>query len=274
MIFDRQEFAEELRLRETIRRAIKITKNRNIVREKEENKLRSLIRGIIKEQEEDLGGSNRSTGINELETLLKKIVPQIEDDYKTLTTDEEQRKSFRAHILHAVQNILATVLPDGLPGGEEENLSLDESMLLGMLEEEIDVTIDDDAFIPVREKDLEEEEPEEEPTEEDQDLAGFRVAGEDQTGGNIAHRSWKKIEQAITDSYALLDNPSDKEEFYDYLITNLKLYFDKFEDELAGDELEEPTTPEYEQEKQDLEAGGEEEGLEDLGFGGEEELEL
>jgi hypothetical protein len=36
--------------------------------------------------------------------------------------------------------------------------------------------------------------------------------------------------------------------FYDYLLTNLKLYFDKFEGELAGSEAE-PTTDEYEAEK-------------------------
>ena len=41
--------------------------------------------------------------------------------------------------------------------------------------------------------------------------------------------------------------------FYDYLVTNLKLYFDKFEDELAG-KLEEPTTPEYEATKQEQDA--------------------
>ena len=45
--------------------------------------------------------------------------------------------------------------------------------------------------------------------------------------------------------------------FYDYLLTNLKLYFDKFEDELAPS-LEEPTTPEYEAEKRAEEASAEE----------------
>ena len=56
--------------------------------------------------------------------------------------------------------------------------------------------------------------------------------------------------------------------FYDYLITNLKLYFDKFEDELSSS-LPEPTTDEYEEEAEEGEEvlGGEE-------LGGEEELEL
>ena len=56
-------------------------------------------------------------------------------------------------------------------------------------------------------------------------------------------------------------------------MTNLKLYFDKFEDELPGKDLEEPTTPEYEQEKdkQQGELGADDAG----GLGGEQgELEL
>ena len=40
-------------------------------------------------------------------------------------------------------------------------------------------------------------------------------------------------------------NPKDKETFYDYLITNIKLYFDKFESELDPD-IEEPTNNAYE----------------------------
>jgi hypothetical protein len=42
----------------------------------------------------------------------------------------------------------------------------------------------------------------------------------------------------------LLSNPEDQELFYDYLIANAKLYFDKFEDELSPD-IEEPTNQAY-----------------------------
>ena len=49
---------------------------------------------------------HQSTGINVLEDLLKKIIPQIEDDYKLLTTSEEQRESYRAHIIDAVVKTL------------------------------------------------------------------------------------------------------------------------------------------------------------------------
>ena len=62
----------------------------------------------------------------------------------------------------------------------------------------------------------------------------------------MAYNSFKKIEQNILDSYDLLDDAKDKKIFYDYLLTNVKLYFDKFEDELSA-ELPNVTTPEYEE---------------------------
>ena len=61
--------------------------------------------------------------------------------------------------------------------------------------------------------------------------------------------TFNKVENQIMDAYQSLASSEDKELFYDYLLTNLKLYFDKFEDELSGN-LEEPTTPEYEAEKE------------------------
>ena len=50
-----------------------------------------------------------------------------------------------------------------------------------------------------------------------------------------------------------MGDPDDQELFYDYLIANLKLYFDKFEGELSG-EVEEPTNQAYDKATQDVEA--------------------
>ena len=61
------------------------------------------------------------------------------------------------------------------------------------------------------------------------------------------HR-FKKIESNIIDAYELLSNDEDQELFYDYLIANAKLYFDKFESELDPD-IEEPTNNAYEMAK-------------------------
>jgi hypothetical protein len=65
----------------------------------------------------------------------------------------------------------------------------------------------------------------------------------------MAYASFKKIESSIIDAYDLLSNAEDQDLFYDYLIANLKLYFDKFEGELeVGGE--EPTNQAYDTAKQ------------------------
>ena len=55
----------------------------------------------------------------------------------------------------------------------------------------------------------------------------------------------------------MLGNDEDKKQFYDYLLTNLMLYFDKFEDELQ-ETLPQTTTPEYEEAKAEEGEEGEE----------------
>ena len=77
--------------------------------------------------------------------------------------------------------------------------------------------------------------------------SGAGVQG-DETGRNVAYQSYKKIESSIIDSYELLANPEDQELFYDYLIANLKLYFEKFEEELAS-QVDEPTNQAYDMAK-------------------------
>jgi hypothetical protein len=99
---------------------------------------------------------------------------------------------------------------------------------------------DDDAFIDIEDK------PEEPVAEDPQ--ADFGIEGEEVTGRNFAFSTFQKIENQIVDSYSLLDNHEDRNLFFSYLVTNLKLYFDKFEDELRA-QVQEPTTPEYEREK-------------------------
>jgi hypothetical protein len=83
-----------------------------------------------------------------------------------------------------------------------------------------------------------------EPSDEEQ--FGTGLEGLDETGRNMAYTSFRKVSQYILDAYDSLANMQDKEVFVDYLITNLKLYFDKFEDELQKS-VEEPTTDQYEQ---------------------------
>jgi len=253
---------DEQILRENIRQLIRHVKVKKINEEKEvRNSLKKLMRLELKSMLSESStpdndpAPNRSTGINVLEELLKKIIPVLEADFKSLTTSEEQRQSFRAHIVNAVIDTLTPAKINTQAGGDGEET----------LEEVIDIEIADeeDKFIDIRtdaEKKADEETEEESDPRED---FGAGIGG-DETGRNMAYNSFKKVENNVIDSYELLSNPEDQELFYDYLIANLKLYFDKFEGELAG-QVEEPTNQAYDTAKQEVPAADE---------GGEEELDL
>ena len=265
---------EEKVLRNNIREMIRFVKQKKTQQiELEEARLREIIRQFIEAEErllteaglpDDKPTPNKSTGINVLEDLLKKIIPVIEIDFRQLTTSDHQRKSFRAHIVNAVVTTLSPVEVNTAAGDEEADTEL---------AEEVDVEIgeeDDEKFIDIRtdaEKSAEEDEEEEEV--DPQEDFGSGLEDQDETGRNMAFQSFNKIEGNIIDSYELLSDPEDQELFYDYLIANLKLYFDKFEGELSPS-VEEPTNQAYDDAAaEDAGTGGE-----DLGLGGEEELDL
>jgi len=183
----------ETLLRENIRDLISLVKKKPQNKQTDEQRLRGIIREFIQfELKEAKTPDNdpaphKSTGINVLEDLLKKIIPQIEDDYKLLTTSSEQRDSYRAHIIQAVVQTLTPV---------EVNNAAPEDAPAEELDEEIDVNItddgeEDDMFIDIRgdkQKAAEEEEEEEDPRD------AFGIEGKDTTGRNMAYTTFKKIE--------------------------------------------------------------------------------
>ena len=244
-------------LRQIIRKKIKATL---MEKQRHEEALRKVIRSIITEGDISDTHPHRSTGINMLEDVLKKSIPTLRADFKRLTTDKKQRDSFRAHIVKAVRDalmpsqvndkyrqgsetgepsaLLSEPVGDDAQFGEPDELEkLDEA---GIELEEVDVDIsDEEKKIPVEDDD--EPSPEEE--------FGMGLEDMDETGRNMAYTSFRKVSQYMLDAYDSLANPKDKEIFVDYLVTNLKLYFDKFESELSST-VEEPSTPEYEKAKQ------------------------
>ena len=241
-----------------------LNKEKRLISEqkKNENALRLFVRQMLKEGDLSDTHPNRSTGINTLEDVLKKSIPTLRVDYKKLTTDKRQRDSFRAHVIKAVidaikpQQVNASYLQGDVTGAgssllseptgggveeEEEGEAALDAELEALEEAEIEIDVEedpDDKKIPV--------EADDEPSPEEQ--FGTGLEDQDETGRNHAYTSYRKISQYVLDAYDSLANPKDKEVFLDYLVTNLKLYFDKFEDELQKT-VEEPTTPEYDKVK-------------------------
>ena len=196
---------------------------------------------------------HRSTGINVLEDLLKKIVPILEEEFKLLTTDADQRQSFRAHIINAVQRTLAPSKVN-IPAPDQPPGPVDEVMVVGneLLEDEEDVTVhieDEPSFDTDIASDPDDKEKfididgdgkaDDLPLPGDEEEDTFTIPDEEETGRNFAARAFNKIEKQVQEAFTLLANDEDREVFYDYLITNLKLYFDKFEDELTA-KIDEP----------------------------------
>ena len=242
---------EEKVLRQYVRK--KISK---IIREQEEKEfqLRQVIRKLLQEGDISDVHPHRSTAINTLEDVLKKAIPTLRTDYKRLTTDKSQRDSFRAHILKAMKDAVAPSMNNAKYGAggtllsEPSNLDTEEAEELdpdlAALEEaevQIDVTNEEDPKDkPDDEKKLNVE-PDESPDEKSD--FGFGLEGMDETGRNMAYTTFRKISQYILDAFDMLANLKDKEVFIDYLLTNTKLYFDKFESELQNT-VNEPDSPE------------------------------
>ena len=247
-----------------IRKYVRMKINENLLKHKndqkkviqEELRLRAVIRELLKEGDISDMHPHRSTGINVLEDVLKKMITTLRTDYKRMTTNKNQRDSFRAHMISAVKGALAPSLvndtylqdtdvlmaeptPDFDSPDEAEAQEAPEEEGLEDLDiqlEEIDIEIEDeDKKIPVEADDDQPDEKEE---------FGSDLEGLDETGRNMAFTTFKKVSQYILDAYDMLANVEDKKIFVDYLITNMKLYFDKFEQEIQKD-VEEPTTQQY-----------------------------
>ena len=266
---------QERELRGLLRRAHRIAKAKRdpgyLQQLKEEKELRSLIRRILVVEARAVAADvpSSSTGINALETLLKRIIPVLEDTFKSLTTDAVQRESFKKHILNGIDRLLRQVdvnldaaggLSDDevaasdIEGDQEENplaTELAEGFSLDALIEALEVDVDpeeDEAFIDINK----EEDPD---VTDDVDEFGKGVFDDgDNTGRNFAYDTFKKINQSITSAYEMLGNPEDRSMFKKYLLINVGLYFDKFDDELS-------TSPDYQ-------------APEEVGLGAEEEVAL
>ena len=254
-----KEIKGEAIIREYVRKKITLMlQEQQKQKTREEQRLRKIIRTLLKEGDISDMHPHRSTGINVLEDVLKKMITTLRTDYKRMTTSKVQRESFRAHMISAVKKALAPSLvndsylqgtnalmaeptpdfggpnPDeqvyGSPEGEldEEFLALDEAEI------EVDFEGEEDKKIPVEDDD--------QPDELEQ--FSDELSEMDETGRNMAFTCFKKISQYILDAYDMLADVEDKKIFVDYLITNLKLYFDKFEDELQK-EVAEPSTDQY-----------------------------
>ena len=243
---DEEEELEEQKIRELVRRGIKII----MEEKKRETKLRKLVRKLISEkmnkkillEEEDMAIGTHSTAINYLERVLKSIIPgksggtQLEPEYTSLSRPE-YRKSFIKHVIQGLYDELTPgmSLTGLLSRFEKRRKQFDTKEAQTFMTEQEDITLklDDDGLPEVESPEPDVEEPTDDFSEEN------KLFGESSIGRKAAYRFIKgqldTIQSALND---LEETPEEKEkreasdpnsadpqeEYLDFLFTNLMLH--------------------------------------------------
>jgi len=235
---DRETFLQELKLRQEVRKIIKLVHDKKVLREqKEEYVLRNHIRKLIKEVAEagEVNQPNRSTGITVLdEEVLQNIIPIFKKYYMQLD-NPEKRESFRSHIINAAENLLNTI------GSVQGDATVAEPEPLA--EQDVGLSVsakEDPMFIPV-----EDDKPDPEESARDEFRTGMdsELSPDQEVGALRAQTAFNGPDTTIKKAYKDLRG-EDAALFGEYLITNLKLHFDSMEEEISM--TPEPTTDSYE----------------------------
>ena len=270
MRLEQEQITEKL-MREYIRNKIRSQLHEQIKKEEEdEYQLRLTIREMIKEAKEN-ANPHPNTGINKLRDSFRKAKATIKSKFQQLTTDPEQRVTFRAHFLNAFEKLFGELdalnargLPEEAPEGDDMDLQAppDEAggeQPLGGVEDQIDailkeVKIDLDSDIEI-ENEPEQEEGDDQTKkdfankkkkEKENEMGLPEVETGDTTGRNQSFDTFRLVQSYFSDAYLDLDNDSDKDMFRDWCLYNLDLLLKNYEDQLAS-QPEEPNIENPEQ---------------------------
>ncbi len=241
----------------------KKSKKEKIIEEIYRAKIRKDLKSLLEKKETV---RYKSTGLNSLDDLFmnSNLLTTLETPYYSLTTSKEQRDDYKNHVLQAVIDIFKTASP------EDEPDELNESLKYIFEQEEADISVtvtdeelpEDSVVGPAaREGEEEKEDSLESDNTEAMDEEG------DFTGRNKAMSAVSKVEKSILDYYDDLGNPADKADFKTYLIANLRLYFDRWENSLQNDadpQFSDDVNQAVEDAEADIEAG-------EVGGGADEE---
>jgi hypothetical protein len=213
------EIKQEMELRKTIRHAIRFSEAKRL---KEENTLRQIIRKLILEGTSKVKVHDTTAG-NFLEHLFTNtnFLDELRSSYHALRTSPEQRKSYAAHILHAMEALLSR---DKLNRQEDDEAASEETSLKATPETGFDLNITDKESKQERELEAEHEEK-------------FKmIPGMDETGAGAAERSWAVLEKLITNELTITFDPRDWAQFSEYLIFNTTSYFKEWEEKIQAKE--------------------------------------
>lgn len=229
MKIDRQAFMNEVQLRNTIREALILRRDKKLTVLKEEKQLREYIRQIIKEAKQEFNYGN--TGLNKLGSWLQDKIPLIKSAYKDLATDKSQRDGFRARLMQ-----LSAELFDEL----ESKIQAGEKSKEEDLEEELNVSLLDgpkikDTILPVVANST---------TKPKKDKSNnkneFKI---EPTGEGEGTEFFEDYSDQLSKVYVGMNNPIDRKKFRDYYMSNYPAVMDQAEGEVSNVAKPVDTTP-------------------------------
>jgi len=210
MQVSREEFLQEMKLREIIREHISVVMKEEQEILKEEKQLRSIVRKLILEQE---AFQAETTAQAAADKALIATTTQVYDELDSLKQSEE-KQSFKDHFMKYLEDLfdqLDTEEPNKLQEQEEINVSMD-------VDEPAEPVI-----IPP-----EEERPSDAELEDEENkLPGKEYEGADYTGKEYAQRAWKSVEKQIDNYYRPLTGTT-REEFRNLMQVNYDEYFNNW----------------------------------------------
>jgi len=253
---------KEKKLRDLVRRVIKIKKRKIEEQKLKEEKLRYLIRRLLIVEAKNESPPHRLTSINVLDDFFNLNATNVERVYKKLSSSEKQRDSFKKHFINAIvnklqlENVYSEIKRFVIAKSEKSDFAVRQKA--GLFEQDLKVKIGDTGML--------EKEPEEEELEAEKELERTKpedfseeeqLEGLDPIGRQHAATAFNAvIENIITardgllgdDTHALDPSEPDSPEYTErqiftfYLFLNFELYFRLWEERYfagVGPEVEE-----------------------------------
>ena len=203
MQVSREEFLQEMKLREIIREHISVVMKEEEQILKEEQQLRSIIRKLILEQEAYKPTTTAEAAADEaLEMTTTQVYEKIEG-----LMELEEKESFEEHFMFYLISFFKeedAQEPNKLQEQEEINVSLDSQ------------PDDEPTIIPPKD-----ERPSEE--EEKFSIPDKDYQGSDYTGQEYAKRAWESVEKQLRNYYSPLTGDT-RQQFKKLMIDNYKQY--------------------------------------------------
>jgi len=247
---------EEQRLKTIIRKGLLVLSKNNHRQNLEEQRLRMILRHLIKEvklkllNEKEETAVHASTGINELEGVLKAIKQTSKDGYKQLATEPDQRRAFIAawkwlfkasfsndiKLRNAAEDAAKKIDKEGFdtaatPGAAaEETVETEEELMqeiYNILSEQEDADDDDEPItMKITDPDLQTTEPEPVPPTEEEEHE-FKVSqlvtapdDLDKIGPAAAVKVFNATKKQVLSIFNQLSG-TDAENFYKWFFINM-----------------------------------------------------